>query len=357
MPYTTNRKFTDILHFLPFSDETSLEIRMNELLFNHKTDVVAYFTSGTTQKPKVLYFDSRDIKNIVDYLKWFCEVEGIAGGERVAVLMDHSFWAIGHLTCLGHIAAGNSVIPIDMISKEAIAEILNTISPTVISTLPSKLEEYADIIPKKNLKILETTGEPMTKRKRTLLEKIYDVEIFDAYGLTEGVIGVECKNHNGYHYREDKVYLEIKSLNSDKIIPDGRAGEIVLTNLLCHTQPIIRYRTGDAGKILRDQCSCGLKGPRLILRGRIGKTHYLIDGVKLRGKNIESILQETLKLVPQHTIKVNVRKGIAYLCLDIDHISVAKAREIIKKVSELNFEVFNLVKTNHLKFVIQTLRQ
>ncbi|HBE90803.1 MAG: hypothetical protein A3E37_02850 [Candidatus Andersenbacteria bacterium RIFCSPHIGHO2_12_FULL_46_9] len=348
------KNFTTLLRSLPFMREAVLETKINELLFRFENDLRVYFTSGTTKKPKALYSNSSDIRNTADYIKWFCEVEGIAGGETVAVLMDHSFWAVGPLTCLGHIAAGNSVIPIDLRSKEAIAEVLDATAPTVISTLPSKLEEYADILSKMNFKILETTGEPMTEKQRAKLEKIYHAEIFDAYGLTEGVIGVECKNHNGYHYREDKVYLEIKSLKSDKLIPDGSFGEIVMTNLMCQAQPVIRYCTGDAGKILRDKCSCGLTDPRLILRGRVGKTHYLIDGVKIRQENMQGILQEVLGHVLPYKIKVSIKEGVAYIDLNIDQISASQSRKIIEKVSETNYDVFNLVRTNQLKFIVRT---
>ena len=346
--------FTAVLKSLPFMREATLETKINELLFRFENDLRVYFTSGTTKKPKALYSNSSDIRNTADYIKWFCEVEGIAGGETVAILMDHSFWAVGPLTCLGHIAAGNSVIPIDLRSKEAIAEVLDAVAPTVISTLPSKLEEYADILSHRNFKILETTGEPMTEKQRAKLESIYNAEIFDAYGLTEGVVGVECKNHHGYHYREDKVYLEIKSLGSDNIISDNRFGEIVMTNLMCHAQPIIRYCTGDAGKILRDTCSCGSSEPRLILRGRVGKTHYLLDGVKIRQKNMQDILHEVLGQVPPYKLKVSVKEGIAYINLGINQVSTVQSREIIDKVSETNYDVLNLVRTKQLKFVVQT---
>lgn len=348
------KNFKVLLKSLPFMHEASLGTKINELLFRFENDLRVYFTSGTTKKPKALYSNSSDIRNTADYIKWFCEVEGIAGGETVAVLMDHSFWAVGPLTCLGHIAAGNSVIPIDLRSKEAITEVLDAVAPTVISTLPSKLEEYADILAKRNFKMLETTGEPMTEKQRSKLEKIYNAEIFDAYGLTEGVVGAECKNHNGYHYREDKVYLEIKSLRGDKIVPDGNFGEIVMTNLMCHAQPIIRYCTGDAGKILRDKCSCGLSEPRLILRGRVGKTHYLIDGVKIRQKNMQDILQEVLGQVPPYKIRVSVKEGIAYINLGINQVSTTQSREIIEKVSETNYDILNLVRTNQLRFIVQT---
>jgi len=281
--------FSKILKSLPFSDENGLETKISELLFNFKRDIRVYFTSGTTQKPKALYFDSGDVKNITDYLEWFCEIEGVAGGERVAVLMDHSFWGTGHFTSLGHVAAGNSVIPIDLRSKEAIAEVLNAVSPTVISTLPSKLEEFSDVIPKKNLKLIETTGEIISKKKRKKLENDFRCKIYDAYGLTEGVVGIECIKHNGYHYRENRVIIEIKDINSENILKDGEVGEIILTNLMCSTQPIIRYRTGDMGKIVRRKCSCGIAEPRLFVRGRIGKSFWILDGAKISERTIKKI--------------------------------------------------------------------
>lgn len=349
-----NNRFTQLLQSLPFSDETKLETKISELLFNFKTDIRVYFTSGTTQKPKALYFDSKDIENISDYLKWFCEVEGIAGGERVVVLMDHSFWGTGHLTSLGHNAAGNSVIPVDLLSKEGIAEILNAVSPTVISTLPSKLEEYADIIPKDNLKILETTGEIMSKKLRSSLEKKFGAEIYDAYGLTEGVVGVECKKHCGYHYREDKIIVEIKDLNSDKILKDNQIGEVVITNLMCHTQPIIRYKTGDLGKIIRSKCSCGLSEPRLIIKGRVGKTYWLKDGAKITEKSIKNVLDSVLGFIPLFSVRMDINQGKLFLTIDVKIISKIQSKKIINLISESNFDVYNLIKTKQLEIVVKT---
>jgi len=341
------------LKSLPFMGEANLSSKINELLFKNEKDLRVYFTSGTTKRPKAIYSSSGDIERTEDYIKWFCEVEGIAGGETVAVMMDHSLWAVGPLTCLAHIKAGNLVIPIDLRNKNAIKEILDSVNPTVISTLPSKLEEFHKIIPKKKLKAIETTGEPMSQKQRERLKKIFNnVNIFDAYGMTEGVIGVECKYHNGYHYDENKAYLEIKSFRSNKILEENIYGEIILTNLLSMAQPIIRYQTGDVGKIKRERCLCGLNTPRIFLKGRMAKTHYILDGVRIKKESVKDILKNVLKTLPKYKIKIQSNKGLMTIEINLSEISETKRRLLIKKISEINFDILNLTKTGQLKVSI-----
>jgi phenylacetate-CoA ligase len=52
-------------------------------------------------------------------------------------------------------------------------------------------------------------------------------------------------------------------------------GEIVVTNLFSKAMPMIRYRTGDMGRLVSDPCSCGRRLPRLeSVEGR--RTDFLI---------------------------------------------------------------------------------
>src|SRR3989344_2665559 len=103
--------------------------------------------------------------------------------------------------------------------------------------------------------IYETTGVPITF----------------AYNCKEsGKIGAKCSVHIGknlYHIYRERVLLEIVDDNGNQLEND-KEGNIILTVLDRTTMPIIRYLTGDRGRILSRQCSCDRLSPLLELQGR-----------------------------------------------------------------------------------------
>ena len=41
------------------------------------------------------------------------------------------------------------------------------------------------------------------------------------------------------------------------MLPDGATGELVLTTLSKEAMPMIRYRTRDLSRLVREPCACG----------------------------------------------------------------------------------------------------
>ena len=104
-------------------------------------------------------------------------------------------------------------------------------------------------------------------------------------GEASDVIGYsthECTKGNHYvHIRTDAVYVEELD------------GELAVTNLrIPHAMPLIRYKTGDAVRILKDECACGDKSPRLEFLGRIGGDFVRIGGGEVRVEEVEKVLLE-----------------------------------------------------------------
>jgi phenylacetate-CoA ligase len=63
------------------------------------------------------------------------------------------------------------------------------------------------------------------------------------------------------HIHHD-VIVEICDPNTGQVLPDGEAGEVVVT---CNNKiyPLVRFGTGDLSSIVDDACPCGRTGPRL----------------------------------------------------------------------------------------------
>lgn len=103
-----------------------------------------------------------------------------------------------------------------------------------------------------SLRAIFTTADMLYPKQRSLIEKVFNVPVYDNYGCPEaGVMTWECSEHNGYHCNMETAYIEI-----DQQDTQGN-GRIISTNLTNYAFPIIRYDTNDIGKIDESSCDCG----------------------------------------------------------------------------------------------------
>jgi phenylacetate-CoA ligase len=116
------------------------------------------------------------------------------------------------------------------------------------------------------LKLLIGGGEGITPRTRAELEAFWGALVCMTYACTEAatILGFECTHRNGYHVNEFDFAVEVADADAEGF------GEIVLTTVNRRVMPLIRYRTGDVARWVREACPCGLPFRRLSpLRGRL----------------------------------------------------------------------------------------
>jgi phenylacetate-CoA ligase len=121
--------------------------------------------------------------------------------------------------------------------------------------------------------IVTGQGGSIGSAARNELEQDWDAPCFDRYGATEaGSVAAECVAHTGaLHLLDDEFVAEVINPMTLERIEDGEPGELVLTNLGRIDRPIVRYRTGDRLRIIRNHhCSCGRVG-NVIPRGILGR--------------------------------------------------------------------------------------
>ena len=51
-------------------------------------------------------------------------------------------------------------------------------------------------------------------------------------------------------------------------LEDGASGELVWTHLQREASPLLRYRSGDLGRVWTSRCACGRSSPRIRIDGR-----------------------------------------------------------------------------------------
>ncbi len=119
------------------------------------------------------------------------------------------------------------------------------------------------------LKVIFATAEPLYDFQRRLVEEVFRCRVAVEYGARDaGLMANECPS-GGLHVPAEGMLIEIDA-------PDATGlGEIVVTNLYSNAMPIIRYRTGDIGRLLDGVCACGRALPRLeSVEGR--RTDFLV---------------------------------------------------------------------------------
>lgn len=263
---------------IPFLEEHHIRDAMGSLGINEQSSGgFIYHSGGTTGLPKRLFYTLDDFDRVGQRLAKFNEVEGLRESKRVLVFMDQFFWPVGHYTALGHRMANDIVIPVDTdLSRHAVAGIVSASQPEVISSLPSVLMKFREQLRCESLQLIEATGEPLLPEVREELEAFLGVQVLDSYGLTEGVVGVECPIANGFHFFPEDCLVEIID------------EEVVLTHFDYELLPITRYRTGDMGWIETECCDCSSTLPRLKIAGRIRQTLGFFEGFQIEKQALEN---------------------------------------------------------------------
>jgi len=290
----------DDISLLPFTDAYALI--ENPLQFKSCKEICrVHCSGGTVTSPKILFFTPEDLNAISNLAARKFYMMGIQSGDRVALMQPFDIYLVG----FGHMEAykllGVEVIPLGVrLEQHFVVNLMKKLQPTVIDTSPSVIARLTNAIIKSGLKPSEDfsvkkiilAGEKITQSLREFVERTWEAEVFNDYGLTEmGMVAAECEKHTGLHIAIDSYLMEVIDLLSTKPMAKGEIGELVLTPLNLRGTVLLRYRTGDLVKVKGYSCSCGRTHPLIELIGRKDET-LMIDGINLYPYQFDQALQK-----------------------------------------------------------------
>lgn len=265
--------FQDMLK-LPFT--RAEDIAENPLDFlcvpqNDVSRIVTLQTSGTTGKPKRLFFTEADQELTIDFFHHGI-LTLVSPHDRVLILLPgETPGSVGDLLRLGLERAGVTGIVHGLVTDpEATLEQIKQENINVLVGIPTQvlsLARYEDFKGASSLSLksvlLSTDYVPLAIVQE--LENAWGCKVFNHYGMTEMGLGVglECEGFCGYHLREADLYTEIIDPSSGRPVEEGQVGEIVFTTLTRTAMPLIRYRTGDLSRFIPGSCVCNTVLKRL----------------------------------------------------------------------------------------------
>ncbi|HZL54110.1 MAG TPA: AMP-binding protein [Solirubrobacteraceae bacterium] len=129
-------------------------------------------------------------------------------------------------------------------------------------------------------------------------------EIIDGYGLTEvWPLGGNCPHSPALHIPDDLVAVECIDPDTLEPLAEGETGEIVFTNLVGDTQPLLRYRSRDIGRLsFSEPCACGSTVTRIAaIEGRTDDMIWY-RGVNFFPSAVENIVRRDGALSPEYRI-------------------------------------------------------
>ena len=254
--------------------------------------IITLKTSGSTGAPKRLFFTEDDLMQTADFFETGMQYM-VKPGDRVTVYMEGpGFFSIGGLLKegLGRIQVETKVHGLihDMEAAARDGE-----GADCLIGVPSQMYALAAHAPGLRPKTVLLSADYVPVSVQRFLEKTWNCRVFTHWGMTETGYGggVQCGARAGYHLRDRDLLIEILDPETGQPVPEGQYGELVLTTLRRRGMPLVRYRTGDLGRMIAEPCACGCLKPRLDkVEGRLD------DSVRLSGGKVLSmhILDELL---------------------------------------------------------------
>jgi len=142
------------------------------------------------------------------------------------------------------------------------------------------------------IKVAFVTSERLYDEQRAQISKTFGCPVANGYGGRDaGFIAHECPA-GSMHITAEDIIVEIVDAQGLPL-PEGEAGEIVVTHLATKDFPFIRYRTGDIGVLDGKLCSCGRGLPILKeIQGR--STDFVVarDGKVMHGLALIYVLRD-----------------------------------------------------------------
>jgi len=140
------------------------------------------------------------------------------------------------------------------------------------------------------------TSMMLIEPERRVIEEVCRTKVTNRYGCEEvSLIGCECEQHDGMHLNLDHSIVEFLRDDGTPCAP-GEDGRIVVTELINHGMPMIRYEVGDRGAPSDRMCPCGRGLPLMAsITGRTADFLKAQDGSRVAGI---SIIENTLTKLP-----------------------------------------------------------
>ena len=270
-------------------------------------------SSGTTGKSTVVGYTKRDIETWSELMARSFVAAGLTQNDIIHNAYGYGLFTGGLGIHYGAEKLGASVIPMSGGNTKKQLMILQDFGPTALCCTPSYALYLAEEgegmgIDMRSLKL--RTGifgaEPWSENMRQEIEERFGITALDIYGLSDIMgpgVAIECKEgRNGLHVFEDHFIVETINPETGAVVPPGEEGELVFTSLTREAFPLIRYRSRDISRLIKEPCICGRTHRKIARISGRSDDMLIIRGVNVFPAQIEGVLADIEGLEPHYEL-------------------------------------------------------
>ena len=335
-----HRARLDVARIKPEDIRSAADVRL--LPFTLKTDLRDHYpfgmfarprgelmrlhaSSGTTGRPTVVGYTANDIDAWADLMARSLASAGARRGDVVHNAYGYGLFTGGLGAHYGAERLGAVVVPMSGGATERQVALIVDFGARVLCATPSYALAIAEVAEQQGVDLRNSAlavglfgAEPWSEAMRREVEARLGVRAVDIYGLSEIMgpgVACECDCQAGLHGWEDHFLFEVIDPETGAPVPEGNAGELVITTLTKEALPMLRYRTRDITKITTAPCDCGRTHLRILrITGR-NDDMLIIRGVNVYPSQVEAVLIGLPDIAPHYQLVVE-RRG------SLDHVSV-----------------------------------
>ncbi|HSG77430.1 MAG TPA: phenylacetate--CoA ligase [Burkholderiales bacterium] len=292
-------------------------------------------SSGTTGKPTVVGYTPQDIDTWSALMARSMACAGVRPGDVVHNAYGYGLFTGGLGAHYGAERLGATVVPMSGGATERQVLLMQDFGARVLCATPSYALNIAEVAEREGVDLRQSRleiglfgAEPWSEAMRREIEARLGLRAIDLYGLSEIMgpgVAVECEAQDGLHGWEDHFLFEVIDPDSGQPVPEGEAGELVITTLTKQALPMIRYRTRDITRASTARCACGRTHLRLQrITGR-NDDMLIIRGVNVYPSQIEAVLVGLPGITPHYQLVVERRGSLDELTVEIEAASAELA--------------------------------
>jgi phenylacetate-CoA ligase len=303
--------------------------------------VRVHASSGTHGKPTVVGYTRADLEHWTELMARCMTMAGVRPGMVVHNANGYGLFTGGLGFHQGGERIGATVVPVSGGFTTRQAMLLADLKADVLVATPSYALAIGQAINDTeadpaalNLKLGLFGGEPWGDRMRAEIDAALGLRAVSFYGLSEMCgpgVAAECVEvRDGLHVQEDHFLVEVIDPEDGRPLPPDTDGELVFTTLTKEALPLIRYRTGDIGRVTLEPCACGRTSARLLgLRGRHDDM-LIVRGVNVHPSHVEHLLLGVPGVAPHYRLIVERAGAMDALTLECEPADSGADRDALR---------------------------
>lgn len=308
----------DDLQFLPLTGKPLIREFSEALKADDAIGLASFNTGGSSGEPLTFYIGNKRVSHDVA-AKWRAtrwwgvdigDTEAVIWGSPIELGAQDKIKLIRDKLLRTHLIPAFEMSPAKI---DGFIQQIKALKPAMLFGYPSALahiakhaENTGQRLDDLGIKVAFVTSERLYDHQREKIQQVFSCPVANGYGGRDaGFIAHQCPAGN-MHITAEDIIVEIVDTDG-QLLPDGEAGEIVVTHLATRDFPFIRYRTGDVGVLSNELCQCGRGLPLLKeIQGRTTDFIVAHDDTVLHGLALIYVLREingidSFKII-QHSI-------------------------------------------------------